>query len=414
MARRFGRRRSRAHTLAATTLALVIAGAAGAVAPTDLVARSTARGAALEPNVVQGTVRTADGRPLAGAVIRVSGSTGAARGTTLKATTDARGNYRVAVPLGHYNVDGFVDLEYDGQTYRELWLDRVGAGCERVMSDRGIERHFVLRLSGPKRCFNVTDPNSPDAYHGAYVVAMATMPADVTVSFTFTPLGRLADGTAGRTLTFTRSGSALARGGGRLGETAMLHDIPLGRYRVTAETRDGAGRRTPLWLELSDGGGPAAASVDVSFPAYRMYPYGMRSVGLRLRAPSGADPRPVPDPVPPQPRVPVTKNPPDAPTGQALPVGRYVCSYLSPYAGEIPTANAVTVRDAARYEAYGASGTYAFDAQARTVRWISGPFAAAGVQASFGVRKGQPTITVIGGGAAEDPDRTNYCTLPPS
>lgn len=403
--RRNGRR---ARTLAAavTTLAIV------AIAP--LGAQPATRRAAPEPHVVSGTVRTSDGRPLAGAVIRVAGSTGAARGTTRKATTDARGEYRLAVPPGHYDVDGFVDVEFEGQTYRELWLDRVGAGCERVMSDRGIVRDFVLRLAGPKRCFNVADPNSPDAYHGAQLLAMATMPEDATVTFTLTPLGPLADGTTGRTLRFTRSGAALARGGGRLGETAYLHDIPLGRYRVTAEVRDGAGRRTPVWLEVGDGGGPAAASVDVVFPAVRMYPYGVRSVALRLRVASGAEPPPGPDPVSPTAGVPVTKSPPAAPTGQGLPVGRYACSYLSPYAGEMPTGKAVTVRDAARYEAYGASGTYAFDPQARTVRWLSGPLAAAGVRASFGLRRGQPTITVVGGGAAEDPDRTNHCTLPPT
>lgn len=354
------------------------------------------------PNVVAGTVRTAAGRPIAGATIRISGSTGAGRGTTIRTTTDARGQYRVAVPLGHYDVDGFADVRYDGQTYRELWLDRTDAGCGRVMSDRGIVRHFVLRLSGAKRCINGPDPDAPGSYNGAYLTAMTgALPAASQVVFTLQPLGPLADGSTGRTLVFTRTGAALARGGGPIGETAFLHDIPLGRYRVSAAVRDPGGRSQPLLLELAEGGA-AGESVDVAFPAGQLFPYGIRSVGLRLRtSATQVVNRPAAPPAPEQ------------SAGRAgLPVGRYACAYRSPYAGDIPVEGAVTIVDAGRYQAYGAAGTYAADA-AGGVRWLSGPLAAAGVRARIGERGGRPAITVTGGPAARDPDQTHFCVLGP-
>ncbi len=377
--------------LLAALVAALVAGATAAPAQTPV------------PNVVAGTVRTAAGRPVAGATIRISGSTGAGRGTTIRTTTDARGQYRVAVPLGHYDVDGFADVRYDGQTYRELWLDRTDAGCGRVTSDRGIVRHFVLRLSGAKRCINGPDPDAPGSYHGAYLTAMTgALPAAAQVVFTLQPLGPLADGSAGRTLAFTRTGAALARGGGPIGETAFLHDIPLGRYRVTAAVREPGGRSRPLLLELAEGGA-AGESVDVAFPAGELFPYGIRSVGLRLR--TSVTPVVNRPPAPPAPA-------PDPGAGRAaLPVGRYACAYRSPYAGDIPVEGAVTIVDAGRYQAYGAAGTYAADAASGGVRWLSGPLAAAGVRARVGERGGRPAITVIGGPAARDPDQTHVCVL---
>src|SRR5688500_16165238 len=68
-----------------------------------------------QSHVVSGTVRTADGRPLAGATIRISGATGAARGTTKTPGSDQSGNYRLAVPPGHYDVGALYDLAFDGQ-----------------------------------------------------------------------------------------------------------------------------------------------------------------------------------------------------------------------------------------------------------------------------------------------------------
>jgi hypothetical protein len=374
------------------------------------------------PNVVEGTVKTIDGRPVPGAVIRVSGATGAARGTTLKAVTDSRGNYRITVPLGHYNVDGFVDVTYDGQTYKEIWLDRGDAPCDRVMSDKGIVRHFILRLSGRKRCFNLPDANNPNAYNGAYITAMTSeFPDDAVITFTLVPVGNLADGRPGSTIAFRRTGAALKRGGGPIDETSYLYNIPLGRYRMKADVRYANGQAAQTTLELRDGGNTSGRELEIAFAA-AAFGGGIRPVGIGLTPGKATAPerdgtptpeagKPTPAPVPPaELEQKATPAPPAPAAGIDLPIGRYSCTYRSQYAGDIPTDKSITIMAGGRYRAYGKDGTYAVDAAAMTVKWI-GPLGEGDVRATFGKRNGLPMITVIGGGASEDPDKTNYCTL---
>ena len=388
------------------------------------------------PNVVQGTVSTIDGKPVAGATIRVAGATGAARGTSISTKTDANGRYRVTVPLGHYGVDGFADIRYNGQTYKELWLDRGDAPCERMMSDKGIVRNFVLRLSGPKRCTNGTDPRNPDAYYGAYITAMSSaFPDDAVITFTLVPKGPVADGTKGRTLTIKRTGAALKKGGGPIEETSFLHDIPLGRYDITANVRYADGTQRETVLELRDGGSTTGRALDINFQA-NVFGGGVRAVGIGVlpgnaAVAANADAAPevseapvqvetVPEPgttgevpVPAAEDAKTTPTPAPAPVGAKgpdLPVGRYSCSYRSPYAGDIPTGKSITIRGGGEYEAYGVSGKYTVEGGVESIKW-SGPLGDGEVRATFGKRNGIPAITVVGGGASEDPDRTNVCML---
>jgi hypothetical protein len=378
-------------------------------------AQAVPRHVAPTPNVVEGTVKTIDGRPVPGATIRIAGATGAARGTAIRATTDANGRYRAKVPLGHYNVDGFADIEYEGQNYKELWLDRGDAPCERVMSDKGIVRNFVLRLSGPKRCTNGLSPNNPDAYNGAYITAMTSaFPDDAVITFNLTPLGPLADGSKGRTISITRTGAALKKGGGPINETSFLHDIPLGRYRVAAEVRYANGKREGTTLELRDGGTSSGRTLDITFHA-NVFGGGIRPVGLGVM-PGGAVRtevsrlEPGSDAAQPVNRAVRENAKPAPPARPALPLGRYACSYRSQYAGDIPTGNSIAVIPGGRYQAYGGGGTYEVDSSTGTVDW-TGPLGETDVRATFGRRNGQPAITVVGGPAAKDPDRTNFCVL---
>jgi hypothetical protein len=359
-------------------------------------------GSAQAQHIVSGTVRTADGRPLAGATIRVSGATGAGRGTTVKTQSDRNGNYRVNVRPGDYAVDAFYDLTFDGQTYRELWLDRTNEGCDRQLSESGIVRHFVLRLSGPKHCTTNDDPNKPESYAGATVlIGPGNLPSSAAVRFTLTPIGLLADGTTGMVLTFDRTGAMLKTGGGRLGQTAWLHDIPLGRYRVSAEARLGGTGRALLLQD--NAGGNAAAAIEIGFPAVQMYPYGIRSASISIvdRATQPVAPAPDPD---------ADRREPDRMpkiTGGGLPVGRYECSHRSEYAGEIPNGRTVVILDGGRYQAWGGSGSYAGAPGA--VLWTSGPFAQRGVAVTFAQEGSRAVLTLRGGAAASDPGGTNRC-----
>lgn len=353
-------------------------------------------------HVVSGTVRTADGRPLAGATIRVSGATGAGRGTTVKTQSDRNGNYRIEVRPGDYDVDAFHDLTFDGQTYRELWLDRTNDGCGRQLSERGIVRHFVLRLSGLKRCTTDDDPNKTGSYAGATVLIVpGSLPASAAVRFTFTPIGPLADGTKGRVLTFDRTGAMLATGAGRLGETAWLYDIPLGRYRVSAEARLGGTARA-LLLQDNAGGNPAAA-IEIGFPAVQMYPYGIRSASISIVDRST---QPVPRPETDTDEGNADRTPEIS--GGGLPLGRYECSHRSEYAGDIPNGRTIAILDGGRYQAWGGSGSYAGTPGA--IQWTSGPLAQRGVTVTFAQEEGRVVLTVKGGAAASDPGGANRCT----
>ena len=368
-------------------------------------AGTTTRAAiAQEPNVVSGTVRTATGRPIAGATIRISGATGAGTGTTVRTQSDRNGNYRVAVRPGHYNVDAFADLTFDGQTYRELRLTSTPASCERVLSQNGIVRHFVLRLSGPLRCAFNFDANEPASYAGGMVfITSGNIPAAARVRFTFTPIGTLADGSRGQTLSFERSGAMLAVGGGKLGQTAWLHDIPLGRYNVTAVATLPGGNTQSLLLRTD---GAASQSVDISFPANKMLPYGFRSAALTIDGATSRRPQPAPQAGG---NPPVTENTPTQNAG-GLPVGRYDCSYQSEYAGEIPNGRTIVILEGGRYQAWGSSGNYSGGGTG-AIRWSSGPFAARGVTVSFAEVGDRAVLTVRGGAVSEDPGGTNRCVL---
>ena len=360
--------------------------------------------AAQGPGMVSGTVRAADGRPLAGALIRISGATGAGTGTTITTRSDRNGNYRISVRPGHYNVDAYYDLTFDGQKYRELPLTSTHASCERQLSQNGIVRHFVLRLSGPLRCAFNFDANEPASYAGGIVLVTApNIPASARVRFTFTPIGALADGSKGRVLVFERSGAMLAVSGGRLGQTAWLHDIPLGRYSVTAVALEPGGRTRPLALS-TDGG--ASSSVEIGFPANQMLPYGFRSTGFTITGGTAPGPQPKPE-VGGTP--PVVGNTPQQGAGR-LPPGRYVCSYRAAYAGEIPNGRTIVILDGGRYQAWGGSGSYSGGGAGR-LQWSSGPLAARGVTVSFAEVDGRAILTVKGGAAADDPSGTNRCVL---
>jgi hypothetical protein len=362
---------------------------------------------AQQPNVVSGTVRTATGRPIAGATIRISGATGAGTGTTVRTQSDRNGNYRITVRPGHYNVDAYADLTFDGQTYRELPLMSTQSSCARQLSQNGIVRNFVLRLSGPLRCAANFDANEPASYAGGMVhVTSGNIPPAARVRFAFTPIGTLADGSRGQVLSFERSGAMLAVGGGRLGQTAWLHDIPLGRYNVTAVATLPGGNTQSLLLRTD---GAASPSVEISFPANQMLPYGFRSAALTIDGTSSRRPQPGPQPAPQAGgNPPVTENTATQNAG-GLPVGRYDCSYQSEYAGEIPNGRTIVIQQGGRYQAWGSSGNYSRSGSA--IRWSSGPFAARGVTVSFAESGDRAVLTVRGGAAAEDPNGTNRCVL---
>ena len=334
-------------------------------------------------DVVTGTVRTADGRPVGGAVIHITGPTGAGRGAVIEARTGPNGVYRAEVPAGYYLVYGRLDVDYAGQQYRELWLDPVGGTCERRLSRDGIVQHFVLRVSGRARCVQDPGHDESNAFYGATIMAGGRdVPEAAAVIFTFTPLGRLADGSTGRPFSVRRTGAALGRLSGPLGETGTLHDIPIGRYRLTAVARYPDGTARTLRITRWDDSGIEGEAIEFVPPAKRMFPYGLGIQQIRVSpaSPAAADANRA---APTQPRsVRPDAPPPVRVTG--LPEGSYACSYEADYVGTLETGTSVQILDGTRYRAPdGRSGSYSYEPGSRSVRWTAGPFAERGVRVEF-------------------------------
>lgn len=333
----------------------------------------------------------------------------------MNATTDTAGRYRVTVPPGEYTVDGVVDLEYVGLAYKEIWLDRGDSACEPVPSARGIVRNFVLRLSGVKRCVSDADPANPASYNGAYISALSSdFPADALITFILTPDGPLADGTTGGTLTFTRSGAALRAANGPIDQTSVLYDIPLGRYRATAEARYADGVRHSIALHVRDSGRPSH-SIDIAF-APNVSGGGIRPVSIDVLTDSAvsASAPSMPSVVPTSPPAPLPtqKTAPDSVSRYAeLPIGRYACSTNTPFAGDMPSQRAIFILAGGHYQGFGGSGAYIYDPTKQSVRWTSGPLAGGDLRVTYGEQYGRPTITVVGGGPVDHPLQRNYCVL---
>jgi hypothetical protein len=318
-------------------------GSDGTQAPaTPTTAKSSSTPAAgAEANVIKGVVRDEQGDPVRGARIRISGYTGKPNGLSAadfirEVLTDGNGAYRLAVPAGLYGVSGEADVAFDGKTYKALYLHPADGNCQQQMSASGIVKDFVLRLKGFMQCLAGADSKNAGFYSGAAIAltheSPKSLPGDAKLTLTLTPTGPLADGSTGKVVTFTRTVASLANFFGPLETTNTLHDIPLGRYRLTGSATLADGSRQAVrfgpWEKIGEPVSPVADYV-VSFPAKVSLPYGLGQgeVSVYDAGWSGSDP--VPTPV-----TPVAPQPQPTTTTTAKPTT--TCTTYSEYVGSIP------------------------------------------------------------------------------
>lgn len=301
----------------------------------------TPSAAGAEPNVIKGVVRDEQGDPVPGARIRIAGYTGNPNGLSAAdfiktVQTDARGAYRLSVPAGLYGLSGEADIAFDGKTYKALYLHPADGNCKQQMSGGGIVKDYVLRLTGLTRCITNSDPNNAGSYSGASIDLLhpspKSLPGDAQVTLTLTPTGPLADGRTGKPLTLTRTVAAIGNFFGPLETTNTLHDIPLGRYRLTGSAALPDGSRQALRFGPREQIGQAVSPVaeyPVTFPANMMHPYGIghTEVSIYDAGWSGSDPAPQPPPTTPttaQPTTPTTAQPTTP------------CTFYNPNVGSMP------------------------------------------------------------------------------
>lgn len=231
-----------------------------------------------EPGVIKGQVTDAQGDPIAGAQMRLTGYTGSFNGSDEDLVTNASGVYRAEVTDGLWEVFGEAAISFEGESW-VFDLRPADGDCDAQLSSDGIVKDFVLEISGLDICYDSVDPENEASYNGATVVldyqAPRSLPADAELEFTLEPSGLLADGSDGRVITFTRTAAALESSFGSLDDTAYLYDIPLGHYFMsgTATLPDGTTQQLRF---APEGGGTPAETVDVGFEPVQMFPYGIR------------------------------------------------------------------------------------------------------------------------------------------
>lgn len=236
-----------------------------------------------EANVITGRVATEAGQPISGARMRIVGYTGGASlGRDIETVeSGSDGVYRYAATSGLYEVLGTAAIQFDGQTY-VFNLEPADGTCDQELSEDGIVKDFVLRLTGISPCNVAADPENYAEYHGAAIQLFdqltAAYGADAVIRYTLEPMGSLVDGSTGETLTFTRTVAALHTSAGPIESTWIIHDVPLTRYRVTASLTNGASGEVPLLL--ATGSGAPAASVELAFEARLVV--GTPDVGYRI------------------------------------------------------------------------------------------------------------------------------------
>ena len=238
-----------------------------------------------EANVITGRVTTERGEPIAEARMRIDGYIG---GSTLEEVhetieTDADGMYRAEVPYGLYEVQGLAPVLFDRQVYA-FDLEPVDGRCDQQYSDEGIVADFVLRLTGISPCNIGANPDDYIAYHGAAIQLLdqftESQNPDAIVVYTLEPIEALADDSVAETLMVSRSVAEHENSAGPIDSSYILHDIPLTRYRASAELyqRDGSS----VQLFVSTWTDPTrATSTEITFDA-RMGVSGTPNVGYTV------------------------------------------------------------------------------------------------------------------------------------
>ncbi|MDQ4140169.1 MAG: hypothetical protein M3142_06555, partial [Bacteroidota bacterium] len=163
-------------------------------------------------------------------------------------TTDANGNYKIALTPGSWYVRGTAVLSFDNKTYiLDLQPETVGA----FAGTEGAIRNLNLKISGAK-----TPEFGMGGYYGGSVEIYAYggefFDSD-GVELTLEPVGTLIDGSVGNKIIRNPEGD-------------ILYDAPLGKYKISARY---VPENRPLQIRMRNKGQGFNSSVTSSFdPAY--------------------------------------------------------------------------------------------------------------------------------------------------
>jgi hypothetical protein len=189
---------------------------------------------------VTGVVQDTQGRPIAGARVRVENDW-----SYYDITTDAEGRYVSPVlPVGGFKVLAWADISYAGANYKLRMGMPNASDYDFFSADQGVVRNFRWQLTG--RIPDREAVNSAGYFGGTLEFSNGTgsifdprMDPGDSVNVTLEPMSFLIDGSTAETLhrSFTVPPG---------NDSALLLDIPVGVYRVSAERVTPDGQHEPL------------------------------------------------------------------------------------------------------------------------------------------------------------------------
>ncbi len=169
------------------------------------------------PGYVKGTVKTAAGAPIPGALIFIDG----VLDQNLQYTTKDDGAYNIRLQPGAYIAQATLNYKWEGQTYR---FDLKPDSTDTFDDSTGAVRNFVWALTGEK-------PQPQMGSYGGFVyVNIGTdnfyLEDQDNITWTLEPVGTLIDGSQGETI--VRKGGAP-----RSPENGKILEVPVGRYKIS-------------------------------------------------------------------------------------------------------------------------------------------------------------------------------------
>jgi hypothetical protein len=187
---------------------------------------------------VRGYVKDWTGKPLAGAAIGVRASYFAGHYSGAQGETDQNGYYEFVVPKGsaHFYNAGY-QIEW-GEGVAALSLHPSDGKLESWTTVDGAVENFVLLPYGVTSREKLQESSHlPSTFYGGAIILnwysveandesapAFAVKSGQTLEVTFTPEGKMLDGTAGQTLVVRKT---LGMAG-----SFRIHNIPLGRYRL--------------------------------------------------------------------------------------------------------------------------------------------------------------------------------------
>ncbi len=196
--------------------------------------------------IVKGVVTYADGSPITNVKVVIENTILYA--SYVYATTNAKGEYSVPVPIGSWKASVQIEKEFLGKKYKyDLHPDNPNA----FAGFDGAVRNFTWKISGAK----------PDVgYYGSPVKAYGELLSFINmpdVELTLTPDGVLIDGSAGAVI----KKRLVDVGGGEYG----IDDVPVGKYSITARN---AVTNLPLEIRIRNTGNYANSVTSIFYSGY--------------------------------------------------------------------------------------------------------------------------------------------------